>query len=535
MTQTVRPFELADATLDLIHAALDEGLVTSAALVDAALRRIEAYDRAGPRLRSVREVDWQALSRAETADEARRRAGRRNGPLAGIPVLLKDNIATDDHLATSAGSVALEGARSDRDAFVARRLREAGALILGKANMTEFANFMAVGMPPGYSSLGGQELNPYCTDRDANGIPLVPPGGSSSGSAVAVAAGLAPLAVGTETSGSLLSPASANALVTVKPTVGLVSRAGIIPIAESQDTAGPLALSVRDAAILLGAMTSVDPDDPATLASRGKSQGDYTVFLDTSRIRGARIGLPRVAGDPARDPYYTKLSAEQAGVMERAVECLKDLGAVIVEAPIPGAVEVGGPASVIDVPVTNPLSPLLGKTSPISTVFLYEFKRGLARYLQDWARAIEPESVADVIAFNAARPDEALRFAQDLLIASERTSGDLADPVYRRARQFDLDSAKGAFDRYIEAHRLDCVLFPANHGAQIAAKAGYPSVSVPGGFAAGLAADGKPTPAYPLGVTFSGPAFGEPTLIALAYAFEQATRARRPPKTTPPL
>ncbi len=272
MSATAPRFQLAEATLQDIHAALDAGLVTSVDLVKACRRRIEAYDRSGPMLRSVRELNPDALLQAEKSDQVRARAGRREGPLHGIPILLKDNIATADGPATTAGSLALEGAGAGKDACIVRLLSQAGAIILGKANMTEFANFMAVGMPTGYSSLGGQVLNPYARDVDGNCIPVVGPGGSSSGSAVAVAANLAPVAIGTETSGSLLSPASANGLVTVKPTVGLVSRAGIIPIAVSQDTAGPLARTVRDAAIVLGALTGFDPDDPATETGIGLSQ-----------------------------------------------------------------------------------------------------------------------------------------------------------------------------------------------------------------------------------------------------------------------
>jgi amidase len=434
-------------------------------------------------------------------------------------------------MTTAAGSLALAGAGARKDAFIATRLRAAGAIILGKANMTEFANFMAIGMPAGYSSLGGQVLNPYALELDDNRIPLVPPGGSSSGSAVAVAAGLAPIAVGTETSGSLLSPATANGVVTIKPTVGLVSRSGIVPIAESQDTAGPLTLTVRDAAILLGAISGFDPEDPATRASIGRSHGDYTPFLDAQRIKGARIGWPRAPGDAVNDVYYGALGSEQAAILAEAVECLRDLGATVIEAPLTGAGRVGGPGSTIEVPVTSPFSQLKGKSTPTSTVFLYEFKNGLDAYLRDYALAGEVKSLADVIRFNAAA-ERALRFGQDLLIAAEATSGDLAEPLYRSARAFDLESAKGGLDRYFEAHRLDAMLVPARIGAHVAAKAGYPSVSVPAGFVTTL--DGRETPACPFNITFTGQAFSEPVLIALAYAYEQATHRRRPPQSAPP-
>ncbi len=282
-----------NATIDDLHGALAAGRTTAADLVRAYTARIEAYDRAGPRLNAVREINPDAPTIAATID-ARKSGARR--PLEGIPVLLKDNIATGDAEHTTAGSLALADAYANRDATVTKLLREAGAVILGKANLTEFANILAIDMPSGYSSLGGQVKNPYALELNARGVPIVQPGGSSSGSAVAVAAGLTAVAIGTETSGSLLSPATQNGVVTVKPTVGLISRAGIIPITHTQDTAGPLTRTVRDAAILLNVMAAADPLDEATRDL--KRPADYTSVLDKDGLRGARIGQPTTSITP---------------------------------------------------------------------------------------------------------------------------------------------------------------------------------------------------------------------------------------------
>ncbi|MBV9378529.1 MAG: amidase, partial [Alphaproteobacteria bacterium] len=291
-----------NATIDELRRALAAGEITATGLVQAYAARIAAYDTAGPRLNAVRELNPDAAAiatRSNGTDPAHRR------PLEGIPILIKDNIATADAQHTTAGSLALEGARAKDDATVVKLLRQAGAVILGKANLTEFANIIAIDMPAGYSSLGGQVKNPYAPELDDKNVPIVPPGGSSSGSAVAVAAGLAAAAIGTETSGSLLSPASQNGVVTVKPTVGLISRIGIVPIAHSQDTAGPLTRTVRDAALLLNVLAAADPLDPAT--AELQRPRDYTSFLDKDGLKGARIGVPSDPSDPANDVYYGPL------------------------------------------------------------------------------------------------------------------------------------------------------------------------------------------------------------------------------------
>ena len=382
--------------------ALAGGQVTATALAKAYLARIAAYDRAGPALNSVRALNPDALAIAGKLDGTKPSAKR---PLAGVPILLKDNIATSDKQPTTAGSLALEGARARRDATVVKLLRKAGAVILGKANLTEFANILAIEMPGGYSSLGGQVKNPYAPalmgDHD---IPLVSPGGSSSGSAVAVAAGLCAASIGTETSGSLLYPASMNGLVTVKPTVGLISRAGIIPIAHSQDTAGPMTRTVRDAAILLNVLAAQDPLDPAT--KRQRRPADYTAGLSRDAMKGARIGVPSDPSDPLNDRYYGKLQPGWAKVMTEAIKVIEDLGAVIVRANIPTRGWLGGPGTGMAVLNRNPLSENKGNPTGSPIVFLYELKYGLNLYLKDWATNTDIKTMADIIAFNAAHAEE---------------------------------------------------------------------------------------------------------------------------------
>jgi amidase len=521
--------QVENATLAELQQALTEGRATAAALTQAYLARIEAYDGAGPRLNAVRQVNPDALAIAAKLDGTKPSAHQ---PLAGIPILVKDNCATADKLHTTAGSLALDGAGAKRDSTVVARLRAAGAVILGKANLTEFANFIAIGMPSGYSSLGGQVANPYAPAFDDKGVPIVAPGGSSAGSAVAVAAGLCAASIGTETSGSLLNPASQNMLVTVKPTVGLISRAGIVPIAHSQDTAGPMTRTVRDAAILLNVLAAHDPLDPATKYLQRPA--DYTANLDNDGLKGARIGLPSDPSDPANDFYYGKLSPRSAKVMSDVVETLKAAGAEIVAANIPTIGWMGGPGTVMAVLNLNPESKTRNDPAYSPIVFVYEMKHDLNLYLRDWATNTSIRSVADVIAFNRDHADKALRFGQDLFLAINATKGDLSEPEYHAARAVDLRASRAqGLDAYMDRHRLDAVLFPGSTGAGIAAKAGYPSVQVPAGFTAGI--NGKETPDYPLGATFAGRAWSEATLLRLAYAFEQASLARRPPPDLPAL
>ncbi len=518
-----------NATIAELQQALAERRANASALVRAYLARIEGYDRGGPRLDAVREVNPDALALAARLDGVKPSRAR---PLAGIPILVKDNIATGDKQHTTAGSLALAEAHAKGDATLVARLRAAGAVVLGKVNLTEFANIMAIDMPSGYSSLGGQVKNPYAPALDDKGVPVVSPGGSSSGSAVAVAAGFAAAAIGTETSGSLLSPASQNGLVTVKPTVGLVSRAGIIPIAHSQDTAGPLTRTVRDAAILLNVLAARDPRDPATRQLRRPA--DYTSVLDLQGLKGARIGVPSDPSDPGNDVYYSRLTPRAAQAMNEVIATLAAQGAIIIRANIPTEGWIGGPGTAMGLLNRNPESRIRNEPASRSIVLLYELKHDLNAYLRDWATGTSIRTLADIIAFNEAHADRALRFGQDGLLAAEATRGDLSEPEYRSARAMDLRSAKEqGLDAYMDAHQLDAVLFPATSGAAIAAKAGYPSVQVPAGFTAGIGK--KETPDFPIGATFTGRAWSEPLLLRLAYAYEQASKARRPPPGLPPL
>jgi amidase len=518
-----------NATISDLQQALAADRTTAAALVSAYLARIEAYDRAGPRLNAVREVNPDASAIAAALD-SNKPAQRR--PLEGIPILVKDNVATADGQHTTAGSLALANGRAKREATVVERLRSAGAVILGKANLTEFANILAIDMPSGYSSLGGQVKNPYALELDDKGVPIVLPGGSSSGSAVAVAAGLAAAAIGTETSGSLLSPATQNGVVTVKPTVGLISRAGIIPIAHSQDTAGPLTRTVRDAATLLNVLAVADPMDPATETLQRPV--DYTSVLDSDGLKGARIGVPSDPSDPANDVYYGPLPPRAAAVMRDTIAVLEAQGATIVRANIPTEGWIGGPGTEMAILNRNPESPTKNQAARRPVVFIYELKHDLNLYLRDWASGIDIRSLADIVAFNTANADRALRFGQDIFLAAEATRGDLSELEYVSARQMDLRASRElGLDAYMDRYRLDAVLFPGVAGAAIAAKAGYPSVQVPAGFVAGVR--DKDTPDYPYGATFTGRAWSEPVLLRLAYAFEQATKARRMPPDVPPL
>ena len=520
-----------NASIEDLRTALATGRITAAALVDAYRARIDAYDRAGPRLNAVRELNPDAAAIAAASDA--RPAGARR-PLEGIPVVLKDNIATGDAQHTTAGSVALADARARRDATVTRLLREAGAIILGKTNLTEFANVLTLDMPSGYSSLGGQVKNPFAPGLNARGRPVVEPGGSSSGSAVAVAAGLTAVAIGTETSGSLLSPATQNGVVTVKPTVGLISRAGIIPITHTQDTAGPLTRTVRDAAILLNVLAVEDPLDEATRAL--KRPADYTAALDEDGLRGARIGIPSDPGDPENDVFYGTLTPRAAAVMAEVMAVLEARGATLVRASMPTISWMGGPGA--DAPVLNRNPESAGRfhAERLPVVYLYELKHGLDDYLRDWAVDTPMRTMADIIAFNAAHADRALRFGQDVFLASQATRGGLDAIEYVAARRMDIRTARTlGIDAYMDEHRLDAILFPGRSGAAVAAKAGYPSVQVPAGMIAGAAAGSRPPPDYPLGATFTGRAFSEAVVLRLAYAFEQATRARRMPPDVPPL
>ncbi|HEY2941477.1 MAG TPA: amidase family protein [Vicinamibacteria bacterium] len=534
--------QLVEATVPELQQALRTHLITSQQLVQMYLNRIAAYNDAGPRLNAFIHLNADALEVASARD-ADRRQGRAHGPLFGVPVLLKDNINTED-MPTTAGSVALEGSVPPGDAFIARRLREAGAIILGKATLTEFANFIAIGMPAGYSSLGGYGLNPYDPRPlpGGDGRPVLTPGGSSSGSGIAVAANLVAVAVGTETSGSILSPGTANGVVGIKPTLGLVSRHGILPITGDQDTAGPLARTVTDAAILLGEIAGFDPDDPATAAcldsghdqdgpddgddDRDACRRDYTRFLKKHALRGARIAVPRV-------PYWNGFSTNQQQVMLNAIDALRREGAFVAdpyEIPNQAAISAFGICTSFPAPAN------------CSTVLMYGQKHDLNDYLA--ARPDAPvHTLGDIIAFNAAHAAVALKYGQAIFLAANQldTAPGSADTQrYRDDRAQDLALTRTGLDAVLNGpdglegtdDDFDAILFPQNRGAAAPAKAGYPSVVVPGGFVPPVDPVANPTP---FGVTFSGRAFSEPRLIALAYAFEQATKHRQAPASAPPL
>jgi len=489
-------FAWQEATFAQLQAAMEAGRVTSHALVEAYLRRIDAIDRRGPRLRSVIETNPEAPAIAAALDDERRRRGPR-GPLHGIPLLVKDNIATGDRMSTSCGSLALDGVRAARDAHVVARLREAGAVILGKNNLSEWANIRSTRSTSGWSARGGLTRHPYALDRN--------PSGSSAGSAVAVAANLAAAAVGTETDGSIVSPASINGIVGIKPTVGRVSRDGIVPISSTQDTAGPMARTVADAAALLAAMAGRDAGDGATASA--PSAGDLGRALDVYRLEGARLGVVR------------HLFGAHEGVnalAERALATLQAEGAVLVD------------------PVE--LKNIEAVTGPELEVLLHEMKPGLAAWLAEFAPQAPVRTLADVIAWNVRqRAREMAWFGQELFERAEATAG-LDSRAYLDALAACRRIARTeGIDAVLAAHRLDALVAPTGGPAWLsdlvngdhvgssfstpAAVAGYPHVTVPAGFVHGL----------PVGLSFVGPAFGEAALLGLAHAFEQATRARRAP------
>jgi amidase len=523
-----RRLELVEATISELDHALRSRLVSSEQLVARYFVRIAAYDDAGPRLNAILARNDRALDDARDRDRDRRR-GRARGALFGIPILLKDNIDTDDQ-PTTAGSVALAGSIPPEDAFITRRLRDAGAIILGKATLTEFANFIAIGMPSGYSSLGGYGFNPYDPRPlpNSDGRPALTPGGSSSGPGIAVAANLAAVAIGTETSGSILSPSSANGVVGIKPTVGLISRTGILPITGDQDTAGPMARTVSDAAVVLGVIAGFDRDDPATLACLipGNCRRDYTRFLDKRALRHARIAVPRV-------PYWNGFTPAQEQIMLDAIAALRAQGAVVadpLELPNQADISAFGICTTVPAPAT------------CSTVLLYGQHHDLDAYLT--RRPDAPvHSLAEIIAFNNAHAATALKYGQALFLAAAQLDvgpGSADTQRFLADRAKDLALTQAGLDGVLDGpdgiegteDDFDAILFPQNRGAAAPAKAGYPSVVVPAGF---VPPSGDVIAPAPFGVAFTGRAFSEPRLIGLAYAFEQATHHRRPPASAPPL
>ncbi len=498
----VPAFELEETTIAELQEGMKAGKYTARGIAEKYLTRIEALDKRGPAVNSVIEVNPDALGLAEASDKERKQKGAR-GPLHGIPMLLKDNIDTADKMMTTAGSLALVGSKVPKDSVVAQKLREAGAVILGKTNLSEWANIRSRHSTSGWSGRGGQTKNPYALDRN--------PCGSSAGSGAASSANFCAAAIGTETDGSIVCPSSANGLVGIKPTVGLVSRSGIIPISHSQDGAGPMCRTVRDAATVLGALTGVDAEDSATAESQGKSYADYTQFLKADGLRGSRIGVVRKT--------FGFMDAVDK-VMEAALEAMKKEGAILVD---PVEIETAGKWSETE-----------------HTVFMYELKADLNAYLARPGFNPPVKTLKEIIEFNEKnREKEMPYFGQDFFLKAEE-KGPLSSKEYIEALEKNHQLArKEGIDATMEKHNLDALVGPTGGPAWLtdwvdgdhfgggssgaAAVAGYPNVTVPAGFIFGM----------PVGISFFGRAWSEPVLIRLAYAFEQATKVRKPPKFLP--
>ncbi len=498
-------FELDEVSILDLQRDMATGKRTARSITELYLGRIAAMDRQGPMLRSVLETNPDALSIADALDRERHQKGPR-GPMHGIPVLIKDNIDTADRMTTTAGSYALEGSIPLRDSHVAERLRQAGAIILGKTNLSEWANFRSTHSSSGWSGRGGQARNPYVLDRN--------PCGSSSGSGAATSANFCAVSVGSETDGSIVCPSSANGLVGIKPTLGLISRAGIIPIAHSQDTAGPMTRTVSDAAILLTALAGIDGRDPETAQSKGKSKPDYTKFLDANALKGARIGV-------AREKFFGFNDAVDE-LMLAAIDEMKRQGAIIVD-----------PANI----------PTAGKFDDTELeVLLYEFKADLNKYLASLGPNAPVKTMADIIAFNQRDKEREMPyFAQELMVRAQ-AKGPLTEKKYKDAlaKNHRMSRAEG-IDAVMIKHKLDAMIAPTGGPAWVtdlingdhftggystpSAVAGYPNINVPVGMAYDL----------PVGMSIFGRAWSEPRLIGIAYAFEQGTKHRRAPRFLPTL
>ena len=496
------PFELDEATIEQLQRSITDGKLTSRGLTEQYLNRIAAMDKQGSAINAVIELNPDALAIADQLDRERREKGRRSS-LHGIPVLIKDNIDTADKMMTPAGSLALVGQHAPKDSFVVQKLRAAGAVILGKTNLSEWANIRSSHSSSGWSGRGGLTRNPYALDRN--------PCGSSSGTGAAVSANFCVVGIGTETDGSVVCPSSTNGLVGIKPTLGLISRSGIIPISHSQDTAGPMARTVRDAAMLLGALTGVDPNDAASADSAGHVQPDYTKFLDPNGLRGARIGVAR---------KYFGFNDEVDHLFDGVLQEMQKAGAVLVD---PADLETHGKFDDTEL-----------------TVLLYELKADLNSYLKSRGPDCPVRSLKEIIDFNESnRTKELPYFAQDLFVKAEE-KGPLTTKEYTDALAANqrLSRAEG-IDALMDKHKLDAILAPTGGPAWLtdlvngdhsgggssnaAAVAGYPDITVPAGFVFGL----------PVGVSFFGRAWSEPTLLKIAYGFEQTFKARKPPQFLP--
>lgn len=496
------PFELDETTIDEISSGFKSGKYTVRSVAEKYIKRIGEIDKAGPFLNSVIQLNPDALKIADALDKELKEKGPRSA-MHGIPVLIKDNIDTADNMETTAGSLALLDAKPAKDSFVAKRLRDAGALILGKTNLSEWANMRSTHSTSGWSGRGGLTKNPYALDRNCSG--------SSSGSGAAAAANLCTVAIGTETDGSVVSPSSLNGLVGIKPTVGLVSRAGIIPISHSQDTAGPMCRTVRDAAILLGVMAGADEEDEATQNKERNNVDDYTKFLDKDGLEGARIGVLR--------QYFGFLPSVDK-IINASLEVLKQQGAILID-PI-----------VIDT---------LGKfDDPEGTVLRYELKADMAAYLAHRGNGTPFHTLKDLIDFNKSHADKEMPYFDQELFLQAESKGPLTDSEYQEAleKNHRMTREEG-IDAVMNTHQLDAIVSPTDSPAwmtdlvngdhflggssQLAAVAGYPHITVPAGDVFGL----------PVGISFFGRAWSETVLLKIAYAFEQATHARKPPNFLP--
>ena len=500
----VPAFELDEVSISDLQEGMKSGKLSAHVLAEKYLARIEALNKRGPAVNAVIELNPDALEIADSLDKERQ-AGNVRGPLHGIPILIKDNIDTADKMMTTAGSLALIGAKPPKDSTIVAKLRKAGAVILGKTNLSEWANIRSSHSTSGWSGRGGLTRNPYALDRN--------PCGSSSGSAVAVAANMCAAAIGTETDGSIVCPSGANCLAGIKPTVGLVSRAGIIPISHTQDGAGPMARTVQDAAILLGALPGMDHDDPATMGSIDRALTDYTKFLDPRGLKGARIGVAR---------KYFGFSEAVDALMNSLLDEMRKAGAIIID-----------PADIAT----------FGKFDDSEfLVFLYELKADLNSYLSRLGSSSQVHNLKDVIEFNEKNKEKEMPyFGQDIFIKSE-AKGPLSEKEYLDAMDKNrrLAGTEG-IDALMDKNRLDAIVAPTagpacltdllngDHftggSSNAAAVAGYPNINVPAGFVGGM----------PVGISFFGKAWSEPTLIKIAYAFEQLTRARKPPPFLPSL
>jgi amidase len=500
----IKPFELDEITIPALQEGMKSGKFTARSLVEKYTARIGEIDKSGPSVNAVIELNPDALAIADELDQERKAKGAR-GMLHGIPVLIKDNIDTADRMMTTAGSLALVGSKPAKDSFVAQRLRVAGTVILGKTNLSEWANIRSSHSTSGWSGRGGLTKNPYALDRN--------PCGSSSGTGAGISGNLAAVGIGTETDGSIVCPSSSNGLAGIKPTVGLVSRGGIVPISHSQDGAGPMCRTVRDAAILLSALTGIDPDDAATAASAGKAQSDYAKYCDPSGLKGARIGVAR---------KYFGFSDAVDALMEESLAVMKQQGATLID---PADIET------------------LGKFDDSELlVFMYELKADLNAYLARLGPGAPVRTLQDIIDFNDRnRQKEMPFFGQDLFLKAQ-AKGPLTDKAYldALAKNHQLARTEG-IDALMDKHQLDAIVGPtggpawltdlvngdhvAGGSSNAAAVAGYPNINVTAGFLSGL----------PVGISFFGRAWSEPTLIKLAYSFEQATKARQAPKFLPTL